>query len=388
MRRGCPTAAAQDIDESGAREFAGQLRHILRALVIEAEFIGQAGVGKGADPGVRHAADFGDVLAHLARAERAVEADRERLGVGERVPKGLRRLARQRAAREIGDCARDHDREHGPNFVEGVLERVKRRLGVQCVEDRLDQQNVGAAVDQAKRRLAVSGAQIIEAHGAKAGIGDVRRDRRRAIGRPDRPRDEALGTCLFSNLVAGRSREPRALEVELVSQIFQPVIGLGDGRRRESVGFDNVGAGFKILDMNILDRLGLRQRQQIVIAPQILGVTLEAFAAEIAFRELMALDHRAHGAVEDQDFFARQPVESLENLGAMVFIESHAVAFPCGFSGAETRVLAARGQRRGSAPTRQSSSTTVMAGLVPAIHARTLQSGAVLASTSSRQIIV
>ena len=79
--------------------------------------------------------------------------------------------------------------------------------------------------------------------------------------------------------------------------------------------------------MNILDRLGLRQRQQIVISAQILGVTLEAFGAEIAFRELMALDHRAHGAVEDQDFFARQPVEGFENPGAVVFIESHAVAF-------------------------------------------------------------
>ena len=87
--------------------------------------------------------------------------------------------------------------------------------------------------------------------------------------------------------------------------------------------------------MNILDRLGLGQRQQIVIAAQILCVVREPLRAKIAFRELVALDHRAHGAVEDQDFFARQSVESLENPGAVVFIESHAVAFS--FAGAEER---------------------------------------------------
>ncbi len=232
MRRRRAAAAADDIDESGAREFADQLRHIFRALVIEAEFIGQAGVGEGADARVGDAADLGDMLAHLARAERAVEADREGLGVGERIPEGLRRLAGQRAAGKIGDRAGDHDREHRADFVEGVFQRVKRRLGVQRVEDRLDQQNVGAAVDQAERRLVIGDAQIVETDGAKAGIGHVRRDRRGAVGRSDRAGDEALNACLFFNLVAGLPREPRALVVELVSQAFQPVIGLGDGRAR------------------------------------------------------------------------------------------------------------------------------------------------------------
>ena len=57
-----------------------------------------------------------------------------------------------------------------PTLVEGVLERIDRRLGVQRVEDRLDQQDVGAAFDQAERRLAIGGAQFVEGDGAKAGI--------------------------------------------------------------------------------------------------------------------------------------------------------------------------------------------------------------------------
>ena len=83
-----PQQPPSDIDEAGGGEFADELRHIFRALVIEAEFIGQAGVGEGADARVGDAADLGDMLAHLARAERAVEADRERLRVRERIPEG------------------------------------------------------------------------------------------------------------------------------------------------------------------------------------------------------------------------------------------------------------------------------------------------------------
>ncbi len=79
--------------------------------------------------------------------------------------------------------------------------------------------------------------------------------------------------------------------------------------------------------MNILDRLRLRERQEIVVSAQILAMILEAFAAEIAFREIMALDHRPHGAVENKDFFAREPVERVENFWAVSLIEGHAVAF-------------------------------------------------------------
>ena len=56
------------------------------------------------------AGDFGQMLAHLVGAERAIEADRERLGVAHRMPKGGRRLAGQRAPGRVRDRAGDHDR--------------------------------------------------------------------------------------------------------------------------------------------------------------------------------------------------------------------------------------------------------------------------------------
>ena len=64
LRRGA-AAAADDVDQPGVGELAEQLRHEFRALVVVAEFVGQAGIRIGADEGVGEAADLGDMRAHF-----------------------------------------------------------------------------------------------------------------------------------------------------------------------------------------------------------------------------------------------------------------------------------------------------------------------------------
>ena len=87
-----------------------------------------------------------------------------------------------------------------------------RRLGVQRVEDGLDQDDVGAAVDQPVDLLGVGVAQLVEGDGAEAGIVDVRRERGGAVGRPERAGDEAapavrlLGLDRRAARQAGRRR--------------------------------------------------------------------------------------------------------------------------------------------------------------------------------------
>src|SRR5262245_24861197 len=73
-------------------------RHVIRALVVAAELVGQAGIGIGAHEGVGDAGDLGDVGAHLLGAERAVEPDRDRRGVTHRMPERGRPLTRQKSA--------------------------------------------------------------------------------------------------------------------------------------------------------------------------------------------------------------------------------------------------------------------------------------------------
>ena len=59
-------AAADDVDQAGRGELAEQRRHGVRALVVAAEFVRQAGIGIGADQRVGDARELGDVRAHLA----------------------------------------------------------------------------------------------------------------------------------------------------------------------------------------------------------------------------------------------------------------------------------------------------------------------------------
>ena len=211
MVRRRAAAAADDVDQAFAGEFLDLRRHVFRAFVILAEFVGQAGIRIGADERIGDAGNFGQMRAHGVGAERAVEADGERVGMAHRMPEGGRRLARQRAAGQIGDRAGDHHRQADALLVEDFLGGEDRRLGVQRVEDRLDQDDVGAAVDQAAQLLAIGDAQIVEGDGAVAGIVDVGRDRGGAVGRPERAGDEAaLAVDLLRPAIAARraSRAP------------------------------------------------------------------------------------------------------------------------------------------------------------------------------------
>ncbi len=66
--------------------------------------------------------------------------------------------------------------------------------------------------------------------------------------------------------------------------------------------------------MNAGDHLGPGEHEQIVVAFQIARMITEALAAEVRFRQLVALNHRAHRAVEDEDAVREQIVEHCTNI--------------------------------------------------------------------------
>ena len=141
-------AAADDVDDAVGGEFADLRGHRLRAFVILAEGVGQAGVRIGADERVGRRGDLRQMLAHRARAKRAIEADGERARMAHRMPERGRRLAGKGAARAVGDGARDHQRHLKAALGEGLEAGEDRGLGVQRVEDGFDQEDVRAAVDR------------------------------------------------------------------------------------------------------------------------------------------------------------------------------------------------------------------------------------------------
>jgi len=49
------------------------------------------------------------------------------------------------------------------------------------------------------------------------------------------------------------------------------------------------------------DRGGLRQAQDVAVAPEVAWVIAEPITAEVGFGELVGLEHRPHRPVEDED---------------------------------------------------------------------------------------
>ena len=137
-------AAAGDVEEARRGELAEQRARHLGRLVVAAEGVRQPGVRVRADEARRELRELGDVRPHLVRAERAVDADDQRLGVLDRGPERLDRLPGERAAGEVDDRGRDPERQLGRRLARGD----DRRLRVQRVEDRLEQQQVDAALDE------------------------------------------------------------------------------------------------------------------------------------------------------------------------------------------------------------------------------------------------
>src|SRR5580698_1084905 len=110
--------------------------------------------------------------------------------MADRMPERGRRLAGKRASRAIRDGARDHQRHLKAALGEGFETGEDRGLGVEGVEDGLDQENIGAAVDEAPDLLAIGDAELVETYGAEAWIVDVRRKRSGSVRRPQGSGDE------------------------------------------------------------------------------------------------------------------------------------------------------------------------------------------------------
>ena len=130
-------------------------------------------------------------------------------------------LPGQRPATAVDDRHADDERDVGALLLEHVLDRCDRGLAVQGVEDRLYEQEVGAALEQATSRLGIPVAKLIERHGSIAGVVDARRQRQRDIRRPERAGDESRAVRC--------DRPPSDFgpgPVELLDIVLEPVLRL------------------------------------------------------------------------------------------------------------------------------------------------------------------
>jgi hypothetical protein len=335
MRGRVAAAAAGDVEPALLREVEHEGPHVLRQKREAGgrERVGQAGVGVAAEVASGQARELLDIGPHLVRPERAVDSDAQRLGVRHGNPERLERLRVERAA-GIEDGDGDHQRHAAAKLQERLLDGEERGLGVERVENRLDQQHVGAALDQAERLLTVGVDQFDVGDAARAGIVRVARDGGGTVGRTHRAGDEADAAGIRRHeLVAHPRSQPGGLDVELGNDVLKVIVGLRDGLRVEGVGLDDVGASLEELAVDAGDDVGSRQGEQIAITLQQLVMILEALAAEIFLLELVLLQGGAHGAVDDDDALLQQGFEGMEvahgsgKENAGIWAESHRRTF-------------------------------------------------------------
>ena len=150
-------AAADDVQEAALCEFPQQAGGVFRGFVVPGlrQRVRQSRIGVATDERVGDVRELLDVGTHEFRAQRAVQAYRDRACVAQGIPEGFRSLAGERAPGLVGDGARYDDREPPSALLEQRLDREDRRLGVERVEDGLEQDQVGSAVGETREGLAV-----------------------------------------------------------------------------------------------------------------------------------------------------------------------------------------------------------------------------------------
>ncbi len=189
VRRGGAAAAADDIGKPAAANSSTTTAISAGDSSYSPKAFSRAGVGVGRDMSVGLGRQFLDVRPQFLGAEGAVQPTE----IGRHAAPSSRRpggLARQGAAGGVGDGSESHDRQLHAEFLEHALDGEDRRLGVEGVEDGLDQDQVGAAFDQAAGRLDVVLHQFVEGDVAVAGVVHVRGNRAGAAGRAEHAGDE------------------------------------------------------------------------------------------------------------------------------------------------------------------------------------------------------
>mmetsp|Transcript_22893 Transcript_22893/g.40322 ORF Transcript_22893/g.40322 Transcript_22893/m.40322 type:complete len:211 (+) Transcript_22893:669-1301(+) len=194
---------------------------------------------------------------HLRGAKRAIDADRERLGMLHAHVEGLDGLPGQRAATVVHNGGAQHHRQPLLLGLQKILvDRKDGRLAVLSVEDRLNHQHVNTTVHEAAHLLLVRIHQLIPCDVAERRVLHTRGNGESAARWPHGPCHKAglvrlllrhLRRCLLGKLCSAL--------VHLMHHGLHLVFTLRDRGAVERVGLANVGACQEVLLVDVLDHL-------------------------------------------------------------------------------------------------------------------------------------
>ena len=262
-----PRMLTKPLDAKSRQQRGG----FVRAFVVLAERIGQTGVRIAADVALGQPRQLGEIRAHVARAERAVDADAERLRVANRHVERVERLARQRAPAAIGDrhrdrsaaagrrCRRTHSRSRRARPWRRACRRSSRAEGCRC------RRRSGPA--PVSRRPRASRRTLSRETPGLLTSGEI--DSVRLVGpiEPATNRGRSGVFAVHSSAAARASRAPSTVDV--VDGVLERVVPLRDHGAAERVGLDDVGAGGEVFVMDRADDVRTRQDEHVAVPLQV-----------------------------------------------------------------------------------------------------------------------
>ena len=75
---------------------------------------------------------------------------------------------------------------------------------------------------------------------------------------------------LGGDLLGGVDRQLRADLVDVVHDVLHAIVRLRDGGAGEGVGLADIGAALEVTPMDLADRVGLREHEEVVVALELL----------------------------------------------------------------------------------------------------------------------
>ncbi len=297
LRRG-PAAAPDDVEPAARREALELLGNEVRRLVELAVLIGEPGIRVAREERRGNLRERADVGGHELGPRGAVQPDGDRIKVLDARVEGLDALPGEHGAHGL-DGARQHHGEARARLGEVPAHGEAGGLGVHRVERGLDEQDVGAAVDEAADLLTVGGDELVEGDSAHDGEG---------LGRgADGARDEAR-TVARGEVGGGGLGNAGGGDVDVVGAVGEAVLGEDEGGASEGVGLHDVGAGGEEPLVDASDDVGAGEVEGLV-AP------LVRLASEVAGGQAERVDRGPHAAVEQEDAGAEE-VDELGGLSA------------------------------------------------------------------------
>ena len=179
-------------------------------------------------------------------------------------------MAGKVAAGQIGQSHRDHPRKLAPECLLRLERSHDRRLGVQGVEDRLDEDEIDTTLDQRIDLLAIDRLDLVEVDLAVAGIVDVGRQGQGLVGGAQRTRHPARPAVFRRIFVSDAAHDLGRGVIDPPDERFGAVIGLADGIGVEGIGGEDLGAGTREALANRADDFGPGDVEQIVVAALVL----------------------------------------------------------------------------------------------------------------------